>query len=139
MDVPHAAFLLVMSPEDQNARAAYEKAVAAFDEARLAIGMTFSLRKELADEAGALSKLPLSDFAFIISMKTRYCEQASKLMRELKIPSGDQKQIEWSMENVRSAERLIAEEKFELLGTAFALFAAKDEAASEIGLGEILE
>jgi hypothetical protein len=51
-------------------------------------------------------------------MKTRYCEQASKLMRELKIPSGDQEQIEWAMENVRSTERLIAEEKFELLGVA---------------------
>jgi hypothetical protein len=40
-----------------------------FDEAGLAIGTTISPRKELADEAGALSKLPLSDFAFIIYMK----------------------------------------------------------------------
>lgn len=122
----------MMSQEDQEARTAYANAVAAFDEARVAIGMTIWLREEIANREPALAKmhfvkLSLAAFAAAASrMRPQigfeynygHCEKASELLSKLDVPPSDDELAEWAIEKIRSAERLIADEKFELLGVA---------------------
>jgi hypothetical protein len=113
-----AAGSAVMSQTDQEARTAYDKAISHMNEASIAIGMTISLRRDMASDAAALSELPLNDFTEIMLMKTGYCKQAWELMLDLHIPSDDKEQIEWAIDKIRSTVDLIAEGRFELLGAA---------------------
>ncbi len=113
-----ASGFVVMSKEDQEARADCDRAISEMDEAGLAIGMTIGLRRELAADAGSLSELPLSDFAEILLMKTEYCRRALDLMQDLHIPYDDNAQIGWAIDSIQSTEHLVAEGQFALLGAA---------------------
>lgn len=113
-----AAGSAVMSNADQNARASFDKAIIEMNEAGMALGETIRLRDDLTHHAADLCQMPLSDFAEIILMRTQYCEHASELMFRLHMPSEEKEQMEWATTNIRSAERLIAEGQFELLGVA---------------------
>jgi hypothetical protein len=100
------------------------------NEASLAIGMTISLRQELAGDAAGLCELPLDDFAEVMLMKTAYCDQACKLMRDLRIPSDEKEQIEWAIDKIRFAEHFIAGGQFELLGTARSIISKRAKSNS---------
>lgn len=114
-----AAGSTVMSQTDQETRTAYDEAISQMDEASLAIGMTFSLRRDIASYA--LSEMSLRDFAEVMLMYFEDCKQASELMLDLHIPSDDKEQIEWATDNIRSTVDLVAQGKFELLGAARSL------------------
>jgi hypothetical protein len=111
-----AAGSAVMSQADQEARTAYDNAISQISEASVAIGITFSLRRDMA--SGALSERSLNHFAEVMRINAEYCKRASELTRDLDIPSDDKEQIEWAIDNIRSTVDLIAGGQFELLGAA---------------------
>ena len=84
----------------------------------MAMCMTISLQRDIVNDAAALGKIPLGDFAYIMHMKAEYCERAAEMIQDFGIPSSDKEQIEWAIANVRLTENLIAESKFELLGAS---------------------
>ncbi|MGC1862493.1 MAG: hypothetical protein WA733_15610 [Methylocystis sp.] len=118
----------LMSHEDREARAAYDKAIAMYDGALCAIASTYWWRKHIASRDAALGKLPLAAFAAVMCDEhqrekgfddcTEDCEKAQKLLSKSSVPSNDEEMLEWAIDQIRSAERSIADEKFELVGLA---------------------